>query len=312
MTDPVQIHRRLRQALQHDDYQTAVVCLQEAVEQAREAGDLAAAGRHLGNLALLHNRMGQPETALTCFEQALACVRVADDRMTEDGLLGNMGNILRELGRYDEAREHLLAALRIAQEIGDVRGRGIWLSNLGLVYDDLGQREQAIEYHSQAIGVARQLQDQRGLAARLRKLSDSFLAAGNPVEALKCLGEALTIYTDIGDQGELLAGLRVGAVIHEQLGRAAASAPEAQIYFHNSYEYARHALALARALTDRPAEAALYLHLGTILGLLGDYAAGQQYAQAAAALFGALNLLDQQYIAQQQGSALAALAAEAG
>lgn len=294
MADAVQLLRRLRVALQNDDHEAAIAFLKEAAALARQTGDRAAEGRHLGNLALLYNRTGQPDKALHCFEQALALVRAEGDRVTEDGLLGNMGNILREQRRYDEARDYLLAALQIAGEIGDVRGRGIWLSNLGLVYDDLGQPERAIEYHSQSIGVARQLHDRRGLASRLRKLSDSFLAAGNPVEALKCLGEALTIYSEIGDQQEMLAGLMSGAKLHLDLGQHAATPPEARVYYHNARDYYRHALALARVLNDRPTEAQLLARTGEVMLILGDQAEAQTHLQQALTLFMELGLTDWQ------------------
>lgn len=294
MTDAVQLQRKLRVALQNDDHAAAIACLKEAAQLAHEAGDQAAEGRHLGNLALLYNRLGQPHEALRCFEQALKRVRADGDRVTEDGLLGNMGNILRELRRFDEARAYLHAALNIAAEIGDVRGRGIWLSNLGLVYDDLGQPEQAIEYHSQSIGVARQLRDQRGLAARLRKLSESFLAAGNAIEALKCLGEALTIYTDINDQPEMLNGLIATAAIHTDLGQAAQTSPAARNYYQNAITYYRHALSLAHAQANRSTEALVLVRIGDLLRVTGDPTSARLHLQLAHQLSGELGLTDWQ------------------
>ncbi len=294
MTDAVQLLRQLRVALQHDDHEAAIAFLQEAAALARTNGDKAAEGRHLGNLALIYNRLGRPDDALRCFEQALVLVRADGDRVTEDGLLGNMGNILRELKRYDDAQTYLNAALHIADEIGDVRGRGIWLSNLGLVYDDLKQPERAIEYHSLSIVVARQLHDQRGLASRLRKLSDSFLAAGNPSEALKCLGEALTLYTELGDQQEMLSGLVAGANIHNALATAARTPEESRLFYQNAFEYDRHALALARAQANRFAEAELLARSGEALFHLGDLAGAREHLQAAHTLYGLLNMPDLQ------------------
>jgi tetratricopeptide (TPR) repeat protein len=262
MTDMLQLQRRLRMALRADDHETAIACLQATAHLAHQVGDRAAEGRHLGNLALVYYRSGQPEMALKYFEQALALARAEADQATEDGLLGNMGNILRELGRYDDARHYLEAALALAREIGDVRGRGIWLSNLGVLCDDLGQHEAALAYHSQAIAVARQLQDQRGLANRLRKLTDSLLAAGNPLEALKCLGEALTIYTAINDQSDLLEGLILSGDIHATLSQQAAAEPMRQIFLDNASQYYHHALALAQAQQDRLTAAGVLVKWG--------------------------------------------------
>jgi tetratricopeptide (TPR) repeat protein len=116
MLDPGQLQRQLRVALQSGNYEEAILCLEQAASTAHEAKDRAAEGRHLGNLALIYNRLQRPGDALYYFEQALALARADNDRITEDGLLGNMGNILRELQRFDEAIDHLNQALLIAQE----------------------------------------------------------------------------------------------------------------------------------------------------------------------------------------------------
>ena len=243
------LQRLLRQALQAGDDTAAIGYLEQAVEQAVAAGDNAAAGRHLGNLALIYNRIQQPEAALACFERALRLVRAGGDAMTESGLLGNMGNIRR----YDEAIAYLNEALHLSQTLEDIRGRGIWLANLALAYDDSGKPVQAIDYHIQAVAVARQLHDQRGLATRLGKLSDSFLAAGNPLEALQCLGEALTIYTAIGDQQAVFSGLVTSGHIHYTLGEQAPSSVEKQLYYRNAHEYYQYALGLAQTSDDSAA-----------------------------------------------------------
>ncbi len=259
----------LRTALQNNDYATAIDCLEARVIEAQAAGDLAAEGRSLGNLALLYNRVQQPEEALRCFQRALVLVRAEDDQLSEDGILGNMGNILRELGRPDEALDYLNAALQLAQTIGDLRGRGIWLSNLGLVYDDLRQAGQAVQYHQQSVEVARQLHDQRGLATRLSKLSESLLADGQPLEALKCLGEALSIYTTIGDQTALREGLQRSAAIHVALGHQQTVSAGSAIFYSSALAYYQHALTLARTGGDTLAEADI-LNAMTALKLEGQ------------------------------------------
>ena len=99
--------RRVRLALQTGDYPTAIQGLESAAQTAREAGDRAGEGRHLGNLGLIYHRLGLMEQALQAFHRALLSARADGDRLTEDGLLGNMGNILRELGRYEDALSYL-------------------------------------------------------------------------------------------------------------------------------------------------------------------------------------------------------------
>ena len=194
LQEQVRLLREIRLALQENDFARAIGYLERIVEIAKERGDLSAAARHLGNLALTYYRAGQPDPALANFEEALVCAREENDRLTENGLLGNMGNILRELGRYDEAMRYLNEALLIAQEVGDKRGRGIWLTNLGLVHDDLEQPGVAFDMHQQAADIARQLFDQPNVALRLGHMGNSKVALGHYDASLQYFSEAADIY----------------------------------------------------------------------------------------------------------------------
>lgn len=283
-----QLQRRLRDALQSGDYTSAITYLQQAVAQARESSDRAAEGRHLGNLALIYNRLQQPANALVYFQQALDLARAEGDRITEDGLLGNMGNILREVGRYDEAIDYLNRALLIAQEIGDLRGRGIWLGNIGLVYDDLSQPQKALDYHEQAVEVARQLHDARGLALRLVKLAGTHYALGDYPAALQAYGEALDICRVISESQGMLESLTgIGHVYHE-----AARQSNTDKFFHRAVEAYRNALAIAREQGNRLSEAELLASLGSAYGNLGDYTAAIDQFKAAQIAYTALGLAD--------------------
>ncbi|MBI5667104.1 MAG: tetratricopeptide repeat protein [Chloroflexi bacterium] len=291
--DHTHLLRRVREALQRGNYAEAVIGLKQAADAARAEGDLATAGRHLGNLALIYyQRLQRPDLALRYFEQALASARAEGDRLTEDGILGNMGNILRELGRYDEAIEYLNNALLIAQEIGDVRGRGIWLSNLGLVYDDLKRLPEAIEVHREAVAVARQLRDQRGLTGRLGNLGNSYLAAGQHAEALKCFHETVAIYQELGDKQA--AALRQGIIgnIYSELGRTSPSDFEANLCFDLALDAYNRTLVMARELGDLAAEAELLGSLGNVYGNMGNYPQAIDHFSAAYRLFARLGLSD--------------------
>jgi tetratricopeptide (TPR) repeat protein len=288
----VQLLRQVRLALQHDDFESAIDALQQAAVLAREAGDSAAEGRHLGNLALIYYRVQRHDLALQCFEHALASARADGDRLTEDGILGNMGNILRELGRHDEAVTYLNQALLIAQEIGDVRGRGIWLSNLGLVYEDLGNYTDAIEVHKESVNVARIMRDQRGLTSRLGNLGNSYLALGNSSEALKCFHEVVAIYKEIGEKGE--AALRMGIIgnINSELGRGAPNDFEATFYYGLALDAYRDTLMLAQELGDKVGEGDLLTSMGNVYGNMGDYDQAINHFTAAMQIFDELGLKD--------------------
>lgn len=290
--DQAQIIRQVRLALQSENYPDAINGLKQAAELARQAGDIAGEGRHLGNLALIYYRVRELDLALQYFERALASARTEGDRLTEDGILGNMGNILREMGRHDEAISFLNHALLIAQEIGDVRGRGIWLSNLGLVYDDLSRPLEALDVHRESVNVARLMRDQRGLASRLSNLGNSYLAAGDSSEALKAFHEVVAVYKDLGDRSE--AALRMGIIgnIYSDLGRAAPSDFEANFYYGLAVDAYRDTLALARELNDRIGEGDLLAGLGNVYGNMGDYDQALNHFTAAYDLFQQLGLTD--------------------
>lgn len=292
MTDQVQLLRQVRLALQNNDFESAIDALQQAAGLARDAGDAAGEGRHLGNLALIYYRVQRPDKALQHFERALASARADGDRLTEDGILGNMGNILREVGRHDDAIAYLNQALLIAQEIGDVRGRGIWLANLGLVYDDLQQHAAAIEVHQESVNVARIMRDQRGLASRLGNLGNSLLAAGNSSEALKCFHEVVAIYKELGDKSE--AALRMGIIgnINSELGRAAPNDFEATFYYGLALDAYRDTLLMAQELNDKVGEGDLLTSMGNVYGNMGDYDQAINHFTAALQIFDALGLQD--------------------
>jgi tetratricopeptide (TPR) repeat protein len=292
MPDQSQLLRQVRLALQSENYKDAIQFLKQAATLARDAGDVAGEGRHLGNMALIYYRINQPERALRHFEHALNSARADGDRLTEDGILGNMGNILREMGRYDDAINYLNQALLIAQEIGDVRGRGIWLSNLGLVYDDLGRYGEAVDAHKESVSVARLLRDQRGLAARLGNLGNSYLSNGTYAEALKCFHEVVALFQELGDQPA--AALRMGIIgnVYSELGRAAPNDFEANMLFDLALQTYADTLTMAQNLGDKLAEAELLSSMGTVYGNRGNY--GQAIAQFTAAyqLFDSLGLQD--------------------
>jgi tetratricopeptide (TPR) repeat protein len=290
--DQVQLLRQVRLALQNQDYPEAIRSLKLAARLARDAGDVATEGRHLGNLALIYHRTGQHDKSLQYFKHALAAARADGDRVTEDGILGNMGNILRELGRYDEAIDYLNQALLIAQEIGDVRGRGIWLGNLGLVYDDLANPTEARTLHEQSVFIARQLRDQRGLAQRLGNLGNSHMALDDFTTALKVFHEAVGIYRELGDKREWALRLGIIGNIYSELGRRSPSDFEANMCFDLALDSYKQTLGLARELNDTFTEAELLSSLGNVYGNMGDYDLAIEHFYAAHQRYTDLGLTD--------------------
>lgn len=290
VADQVALMRQVRMALQNENFKDAIEGLKQAVALAQAAGDRAAEGRHLGNLALIYYRAKHPDHALHYFELALIIARAENDRLTEDGILGNMGNILREVGRHEEAVEFLNQALLISQEIGDVRGRGIWLSNLGIVFNEVGRHQEAIDVHKESVAVARTMHDQRGLVTRLSNLGNSYMSANQSSEALKCFHEVVAVYKALGDKQE--AALRMGIIgnIYSDLGRAAPSEFEARFYYDLARDAYLDTLMQAQQLGDRVGEGDLLVSLGNVYGNMGDYNQAINHFTAAYQVFEGLGL----------------------
>ncbi|MFN8372745.1 MAG: tetratricopeptide repeat protein [Anaerolineae bacterium] len=313
MSEAAQLLRQVRLALQNQDYPLAISCLEQAADIARSLGDTSAEGRHLGNLALIYYRLGQPEKALEYFEMALARARAEHDRVTEDGLLGNMGNILRELGRYEDALSYLDNALIIAQEIGDVRGRGLWLGNLGLVYDDLKQPAKAVELHGQAAQIARQLEDHRGLVTRLGNLGTSALAMTDYQTALKAFQETVTLCAELGDVAALMNRLSTVGDIQYEIAQLTPNRQDQFVALNLALESYKQALDAASTLGDgtghspdqvRLNQAKLLRVIGIVLLDLGQKNRAAECFDVAKRFFGLLGLEDARAEVEQRSARL--------
>ncbi len=291
--DPVQLLRAARSAIQQQDYSAAIDAMQKLVTHDRETDNKALEVIHLGNLALLQNRLGLSEIALENLVRALELARAAGDRAAEDGVLGNMGNILRELGDYDGAIRRLNEALVVAQEIGDTRGRGNWLSVLGLVYDDTNRPEEAVKCHEASVAIARQLADQKGLALRLGQLGNALLSAGRVTEALAPYQESLELYRKLGDDATLVVQLGVVANLNAELGQLDPKAAQKEAHFFQALAHYREALRLAQGRGDSIAVAVQLRGMGNVYGNLGDYDEAVRRFKEAVHLFNQMDMIEQ-------------------
>lgn len=291
-SNPKQLMRIARRAINEEDYVTATQALMGLVEDAHQRGDQSDEARHLSNLSLLYNRLGLSEKSLEHMNRALILVRELHDRTTEEGLLGNMGNILRELKQYEQAIRCLNQALLIAQEIGDVRGRGIWLSNLGLVYDDLEDYDSAIELHKQSVKVAQTMRDQKGLAQRLVSLGNSYMNLDFPLNAIEPYYEAIAIYRQLGDKSNLI--LRLSMVAGLRVRIAKNTRPERRgEHLQFALDHLEEAYQLTETLADEIARASLLRSIAGVYHLMGRLDEAILTYQHVIDLFQTLNMPNQ-------------------
>jgi tetratricopeptide (TPR) repeat protein len=171
-----------------------------ALAAARQLGDRAAEGRHIGNLGLALAALGDYRGANECYELHLAIAHDIGDRRSEGNALGNLGIAFRNLGDYRRAIEYLERSLTIDREIGDRRGEGQDLGSLGSAYDALGDARRAIEYHESALAIARDIGDRRGEGDSLGNLGNALYSIGDLSRSTEYYEKALAIDREIGDK----------------------------------------------------------------------------------------------------------------
>ena len=88
-----------------------------ALDAARSLEDRAAEGRHLGNLGVAYQNLGEYRKAIGFHEQHLASAREIGNRQGEGIALWNRALVLRKVGRKAEAIADAEAALQIYEQI---------------------------------------------------------------------------------------------------------------------------------------------------------------------------------------------------
>ncbi len=240
------------------------------IEASRRLGDREVEGRHLGNLGLAYENLGEPRRAIETYEQRLTIARDIGDRRGEGNVLGNLGNAYWTLGEPRRALKFHEQALIIDREIGNRRGESADLGNLGLAYAALGEPRRAIEFYEQQLTITRDIGDRRGEGNVLGNQGLAYTALGEPQRAIEFYEQQLTITRDIGDrrgEGDALGNLG--------LAYAALGEPQRSIEFYEQK------LTITRDIGDRGRECIASWNLGFSLEREGDLTRAADLMQAA-------------------------------
>jgi tetratricopeptide (TPR) repeat protein len=147
----------------------------------------AAAARHLGALAYLHNtngaltayrkavelnpdnaegwnqlaalflRTGELAQAEAAYRKVLSLGEAHQDKEEQSAALGNLGIVHRTRGDLDKAEEMHSKALALDEALGSKEGMAAAYGNLGLVYVDRGNLDQAEQMHKKALEISEAL-----------------------------------------------------------------------------------------------------------------------------------------------------------
>ncbi len=131
--------------------------------------EAAAAARHLGALAFLHDT----DAALRAYTQA-----VEFDPDDADGW-NQLGHLRHRVGNLDGAVEAFERVLRLGNAVDDKTVIAIAYGNLGLIYETRGDLDAAEEHHRKALALNEELGDKEGIAVAHCNLGEMCLKNGD-------------------------------------------------------------------------------------------------------------------------------------
>jgi tetratricopeptide (TPR) repeat protein len=218
-----------------------------------------------------------PRQRIAWLEAQAATARRVGDHEAEGNALGNLGNAHAALGDVRRAIEYYEQCLVLHREIGDRRGEGADLGNLGLAHADLGDARRAIVYYEQALVISREIGDRRGEGTSLGNLGLAHADLGDARRAIGYYELALVISREIGDRRGEGADLGNLGSAHFLLGDT-----------RRAIEYYEQYLGIAHEIGDRRGEGIALWNSALAQESLGERAGALARAEAALALFEAI------------------------
>ncbi|PRY34021.1 AfsR/SARP family transcriptional regulator [Umezawaea tangerina] len=166
---------------------------------AQEEGDQAAEAAMVGNLALLHWKLGELGTSEELYGQAMALHRAMGNKIGQAGTLNNLGLVLMESGDLAAARDALHRSLDLMSgPDGVTTARSTILCTLGMLAIDTGHLDEAHHHLSESLKIS-SAHRLRGSEATCRNFFGVVLRLrGEYEEALEHLSIALEISQEAG------------------------------------------------------------------------------------------------------------------
>jgi diguanylate cyclase len=164
----------------------------QALQVARDAGELAAEAEAHNDLGLVYGNLGDYEGAL---EHLLAGLRILREvGSTKLGsLLNNVGNVYFELGDLREAFDSYRFALDAFREEGEILGAGIALGNIGRASEAQRRHEEAADCYEQSLAEFERAGDRRYIPPAYARLGGALAAQGAVREAEAAFAEGFRL-----------------------------------------------------------------------------------------------------------------------
>lgn len=148
-----------------DSVDHAIAIYKEAMKLAEQAELRELKAELLSSLGLLHRDDGEIQLAMSCFEEQLAITNTLAYPRGVSIALINLANVYLATGEIKRAIEYFEQAWDISQRIVDVQTEGLVLANLGRAYNQLGETERALDLYRRQLEISQRLGDRLGEAA---------------------------------------------------------------------------------------------------------------------------------------------------
>jgi tetratricopeptide (TPR) repeat protein len=191
--------------------QERLLWLSAAKAAAQNLGEHEQLMRHLGNLGVTYEKLGEHQRAIELHEQ---CIEISQKisahavseaerrraRRSEGNALGNLGISYAMLGEFHHAIDSFEKWRDIAHNIDDLRGKANAIMNIGIAYYMIGKPDGSVTHYEQALAIFDNIGDHLGLGKALCNLGNAYLALGHTHRALDFLERSLKISIDLGDR----------------------------------------------------------------------------------------------------------------
>ena len=156
---------------------------------------------------------GAYEDADGYFERSLSAARSAGDRAAEGAALAQLAWVARARGRQEPAQEAAERALVLAEEAGDKVSMSGAYSVLAEIAADADETEEATRLFEHALRLRRELGDRRLIASTLIHLARRELPQANRRRTTALLGEGEEIARAVGDTWSISLALSTSATL---------------------------------------------------------------------------------------------------
>jgi DNA-binding SARP family transcriptional activator/tetratricopeptide (TPR) repeat protein len=208
-----QAHRLLANALSNlRRYDESLTHLRTAAAHFAQLGDDAGRAHVQLDIALLHDRRGDPAAALPAALTCLELYRTAGTGLQQAVALNAVGWYHSQLGRHREAIGFCEQALALSRAAGSRYGEANTTDSLGVAHHHLGEYADAADCYRRALALFRAMGDRHAEGLVLAHLGDTHEAAGDVTAAHEAWRGAEEILDDLGHpEAEAVRAKRRGA-----------------------------------------------------------------------------------------------------